>query len=74
MPTSRIEVTFPGVPPEEVLQTMWLQGVLKYEAYKQYLSSMYCIPLTAFHDKMQLTLEDLNGVKPVESKPKRKKT
>jgi hypothetical protein len=53
---------------------MWLQGVLKYEAYKQYLSSMYCIPLTAFHDKMQLTLEDLNGVKPVESKPKRKKT
>jgi hypothetical protein len=61
---SAVNVTLPGIPPLEVLQTMWMQGVLTYSAYIEYLSHMYSMPMNDFHKQQQLTLQELNGIKP----------
>lgn len=36
--------------------------MLKYDAYKAYLSKMYNIPMEDFNETMALSLEDLNGI------------
>jgi hypothetical protein len=59
-----MEIVLPGMPPFEILREWWLQGVLKFEAYRDYLANMYSMPTTDFHEEPQLTLQELNGIKP----------
>ena len=59
-----INISLPGIPPELTLERWWMQGLLKYDAYCGYLSSMYGIPLEHFHPTQQLSLEILNDIKP----------
>jgi hypothetical protein len=61
--SERVTITLPGIPPEDVLQSWWISGLLKYESYRGYISAMYGIPITDLHEKQQLTLQELNGIK-----------
>jgi hypothetical protein len=61
---STVEITMPGIPPENVLQELYQQGILKYDAYKKYISSNYSIPLEHLEAKAKLSVLDLlNGGK-----------
>lgn len=61
---STVEITMPGIPPENILQELYQQGILKYDAYKKYISSNYSIPMEHLEAKAKLSVLDLlNGGK-----------
>jgi hypothetical protein len=58
------DITMPGIPPEPVMNAIFLQGVLKFEAYKQFLHDKHAIPFDHFNNKLELSQQELNGLKP----------
>lgn len=60
--TVEVDVIIPGQPDDSVLNDLFVMGALKYEYFKEAMSNRYCIPIDAFNDKMELTIEQMNGV------------
>ena len=52
-----ITVSLPGMPDEATLNRLFMQGVLKYESFVQYLSAKHSIPLECFEKKPILTIQ-----------------
>ena len=70
-----VQILMPGLPEDATLDKIYLQGVLKYDAYCDYMSSRHSIPRECFESSAKVSLDDLNGVKPeptAASKPKPK--
>jgi hypothetical protein len=57
-----VSVTLPGMPEESVLTRLFMGGILKYEAFVNYISSKHSIPVDAFETKPTLTLKEVNGI------------
>jgi hypothetical protein len=53
------KVTIPGQPPPDVMNQLYMQGVLKYEALRKHLSGLYSIPLSDLHAEPAISLEDM---------------
>jgi hypothetical protein len=60
---TRVEILLPGQPTDAELESLYLQGVLKYEVYCEYLASKHGFQNDAFYPKPQIDIMDLNGVK-----------
>jgi hypothetical protein len=60
---TRVEILLPGQPTDAELESLFLQGVLRYEVYTEYLSSKHGFQQDAFYPKPKLDLMDLNGIK-----------
>jgi hypothetical protein len=56
-----VDVSLPGQPDENLLHQLFQSGILKYEAYVNYMSSKHSIPMDAFEAKPKLTIQELNG-------------
>lgn len=54
-----IEIELPGSPPVEEIHNLYQLGVLKYEAYKEFLSSIYTMPESSFEATAKIKVEDL---------------
>jgi hypothetical protein len=51
----------PGVPSREVIDQRYYDGVMKYDAWIEYISSNESIPIQYLHATPQLTLEEFRG-------------
>lgn len=70
---ARVEILLPGVPPLTDLHDMYHDGILKYEAYKGYITKYYGMSVRDFYDTPKLDLHELNGTPDVpEAAPKPK--
>lgn len=58
-----ITISMPGLPSDADLDRFWMTGVLKYGVYCDYVAAKHGIARNSFHEKQQLTPEDLNGIK-----------
>lgn len=58
-----VSVALPGQPNEQALNRLYLEGVLRYDAYVNYISCKHSIPMDAFETKPKMDLKELNGVK-----------
>lgn len=56
------DLELPGVPPPDVVRQLMLEGVLTFEAYRRYVSTLYGISEESLHKTPQLTLHELNGL------------
>jgi hypothetical protein len=61
---TRVEILLPGLPTDPELQQLWMTGCLKYEVYCEYVASKHGFEREAFYPKQQLSIEDLNSIKP----------
>jgi len=57
-----VEVSIPGQPNDEILRELLMLGAVKYEYYKKITAARYGIPLEAFNDKLELTIQEMNGI------------
>jgi hypothetical protein len=64
-----VTVSLPGQPEENVLYKLYTDGVLKYEAFVNYVSAKHSIPLDAFETTPKLDLKLLRGIEPPPPKP-----
>jgi hypothetical protein len=60
----RFTITMPGIPPPEVVDQLYHDGFLKYEALINYKEASYSIPKEFFHRTPQLTLKEFRGQEP----------
>jgi hypothetical protein len=56
---AHVTITMPGIPPESILKELYLEGTLKYEAYRQYMSANYSIPIEHLEATPKLSIKDL---------------
>jgi hypothetical protein len=59
-----VEVTLPGLPEDNILYQLYTDGMMKYEAFINYVSSKHSIPTEAFEKKPTITLKELRGIEP----------
>lgn len=57
--TNNAEILIPGTPPEDYLEKLYMMGMLRYDAYRRYVSTMHAIPEADLHDTPDLTLLDM---------------
>lgn len=57
--TNTAQVVIPGTPPEDYLEKLYTTGMLKYEAYRRYVSTMHAIPDSDLHEQPDLSLLDM---------------
>lgn len=57
--TNNAEIAIPGTPPEDYLEKIYAMGMLKYEAYRNYVSTMHAIPQSALNETPDLSLLDM---------------
>lgn len=57
-----VSVSIPGQPNDDVLKELLTIGALKYEFYKEVTAARYGIPIEAFNEKLQLTVQEMNGI------------
>ena len=57
-----VKVSLPGIPPPEVLDQMYMTGVFKYDAYVNYLATMWGIPVDCFNEEPEMEIKELNGI------------
>jgi hypothetical protein len=60
--SSVIHVHLPGVPALNAMQTLYQQGILKYESYRHYISQFFTVPLSDLYAKPKLSLLEVNGL------------
>jgi hypothetical protein len=70
----KIEISIPGQPADDILTELLTIGALKYNFYKQCQSERYGIPLDQFNDKLEMTIEQLNGISEPTEAPAAKKS
>ena len=63
---TQVSWQLPGVPPPTVVSELWREGSLRREAYLNFLSHLYGLPLNAFEATPKLTLKELAGIPPPE--------
>lgn len=70
----QVNVALPGQPDEDVLYRMYTDGMLKYDAFVNYISSKHSIPMDAFELNPKLDLKELRGITdpPIEASSKSK--
>jgi hypothetical protein len=75
IPEMIVTVSIPGLPADDILQMLLTMGALKYDYYKKVTAARWSIPLEAFNDKLELTVQELNGIveKEAATKPAAKK-
>jgi len=57
-----VEITLPGIPDDQILNDLFVMGVLRYDALISYLSARYAIPMDSFNVKPELSALELNGM------------
>jgi hypothetical protein len=60
----QIMIELPGIPNDDHMRTLYLEGSLKYEYYRMFMARKLCMPLEAFETTPKISLKDLNGIKP----------
>jgi len=60
------EVTMPGLPPEVTVERLFLLGLLKHEAFVNFLHDKHAIPVEDFNTDPKLTLQEMNQLPPPE--------
>jgi hypothetical protein len=76
IPDTGINIIMTGLPLDEVVKELYIMGALRYEAFVKYMSSKHAIPEEDFNSSCEMSLDDLNGIKPEPAgpaKPKAKK-
>lgn len=61
-----VEISMPGLPPESIVERLFLLGLMTYDAYCEFIHAKHAIPLANFNPKPQLTLEQMNQLPPLE--------
>jgi hypothetical protein len=64
----KVIVEIPGIPDERVLVWYFKLGILKYDVLPRVAGALHGLRKTDFHDKPQLTLEEVNGIQIEEEK------
>jgi len=64
------EISMSGLPSDDVLNQLYLMGLLKYDRYVAFLASKHSIDIDCFNSSALVSLDDLNGIKPEETKSK----
>jgi hypothetical protein len=64
MAGTKATIRMAGLPDDSLLDNLFKMGVLKYEAYIRYKSDRHSIPKEDFEATPQMSLKDLNGIKP----------
>lgn len=54
-----VRIIISGTPPETELKELYGIGMLKYSAFRRYVSTMHCIPLSDLHEEPQISVMDL---------------
>jgi len=52
----------PGVPPPSVITELWREGSLKREAYLNFVSHLYGLPMSAFNPTPEIQVRELAGI------------
>jgi hypothetical protein len=63
---TQVSWILPGVPPPAVVSELWREGTLKREAYVNFLSHLYGMPISAFEPSPKLSIKELAGIPPPE--------
>lgn len=59
-----VSITIPSLPNISVLNQFYMDGILTYDGYKQYIANQYNIPMALLNSTPDMSLKDLNGVPP----------
>lgn len=57
--TTSVKVVIPGTPPEDIMDKLYREGVLKYSAKRKYIATMYAIPEDDLNEEPDITLPEL---------------
>jgi len=69
---AHVEVIMSGLPPDDVVTALFSMGALTFPAFVQYMSSKHSIPKSFFNATCELSLPELNGIKPAaDAQPRR---
>jgi hypothetical protein len=59
-----VQIHMPGLVDSSLVEKLYLEGLLKYEAYIWYISTSESMPRSYFNPRPSISVKDLNGVKP----------
>jgi hypothetical protein len=60
-----VMIELPGIPNDDHMRTLYLEGTLKYDYYRRFMARKLCMPEEAFEETPKMDLKDLNGIKPL---------